>query len=220
MNLDTSQFEGQLKELTPAGLSDSLLDRLDSAMLAAAAEVAPAEEKIIVASSDNELAALEKTLRGLVPYGVPEDMVSRLDSAMSRWHEDVPVEEKIVSIHPEPARQKSSWFDMRSAAAVGLLGVGVAFMTNGNEPAPMADSQRIPILTHGMASPAVFTPNDARASVVSANDHGVVWTKDGKPVRCTEVHLTNQFRFVNERGERLIFEQPKREVRFTPVKFD
>ncbi|MFT6178924.1 MAG: hypothetical protein ACJAQT_001354 [Akkermansiaceae bacterium] len=220
MNLDTSQLEGQLKEMTPAGLPDSLLDRLDSAMSAAAAEVAPAEEKIIVVSSDTELAALENTLRRLVPYGVPEDMISRLDSAMSRWHEVVPVEEKIVSIHPEPARQSSSWFGLRSAAAVGLLGAGVAFLTSGNEPAPMAEAQRIPIVSDGMTSHAVFTPNDARASLVSSSDHGVVWTKAGQPVRCTEIHLTNQFRFVNERGERLILEQPKREVRFTSIRFD
>lgn len=219
MNLDTIQLEEELEKLAPARLSDSLLDRLDAAVMEAS-EMAPAEEKILVASSDSELSALEEGLRDLVPYGVPEDMISRLDEAMSRWHEEVPVEEKVVSIHPESVAKKSGWLGLRSVAAVGLLGAGVALMTSGGRPPVVADHQVIPDLSNGNASPIVFTSNNAGASVVSANDHGVIWTKAGKPVRCMEVHVMNRVLFVNEKGERLIIEQPKREVRFTPVKFD
>ncbi|MEJ6718636.1 MAG: hypothetical protein ACJAT6_001435 [Akkermansiaceae bacterium] len=220
MDFESTLLEKQLKELIPISLPESLLTRLDIAMASASDEVATPEEKVIVASSDTELTALEEGLRGLVPYGAPENIISRLDEAMSRWHEEVPVEEKIVSIAPQPERQTSSWLGFRSVAAVGLLGVGVAFITSGRPQSPIVQSQKIPDLTNGNTAPAVFTPKDARASVVSANDRGVIWTKSGQPVRCLEVHVNNKVQFVNERGDKLIVEQPKREVRFTPIPVD
>jgi hypothetical protein len=173
-----------------------------------------------VASSDTGLSALEESLRGLVPYGVPADMISRLDDAMARWHEEVPVEEKIVAIHPDVVERRSSWLGIRSVAAVAVLGAGAAILSSNpfSQSEPIAE--RIPDLTNGNTAPVVFTPEDARASVVSAKDHGVVWTKGGQPLRCLEVHVNNELQFVNERGEKLIIEQPKREVTFTPVKFD
>jgi hypothetical protein len=224
MELTCPQIEEELKKLSPVSLSGSLLDRLDTAMSVAADETSTVEEKIIVASSDTNLSALEESLRGLVPYGVPEDMISKLDEAMSRWHEEVPESEKVVPIHPQIVPRRSSWLRLRSVAAVGILGAGVAFLTGGNQPAPVADSiagdQSIPILTNGYTVPAVFTPHDARSSVVRANDHGVVWTEGGNPVRCLEVHVNNEVQFINERGEKLTIEQPKREVRFMSVKTD
>lgn len=222
MEFDTTQLEEEIKALNPVALPDALLDRLDRAMAEAAHEVdVPEEEQVIVESPDLQLSSLEKGLKELVPYGVPEDMISRLDEAMSRWHEEVPLEEKIVPMHAEPesVRRQSSWFGLRSVAAVGLLGAGLAFMTTEQVPAPNVVQQN-PVTNQEKVSPVVFTSNDASASVVSANDHGVVWTKAGQPVRCTEVHVKNRLLFVNEKGERLILEQPKREVRFTPVKFD
>lgn len=220
MEINSITLENELKRLTPAPLPDSLLDQLDNAMTTVAAEITAPEEKIIVASSDIELAALEESLRGLVPYGVPEGMISRLDDAMARWHEDVPVEEKIVAINSELVNRRSSWLGVRSVAAVAVLGAAAAILSSNpfSQPEPVAE--RIPDLTNGNTAPVVFTPKDARASVVSAKDHGVVWTKGGQPLRCLEVQMSNELQFVNERGEKLIIGQPKREVTFTPVKFD
>lgn len=221
---DVKKLEQQLAELSPASLPVALLDRLDTAMTTAASELAHEEEKIIVTSSDNELGALEDRLRVLAPYGLPEDMISRLDQAMSRWHEAVPVEEKIVPMNPAVVSKKTSWFGLRSTAAVAILGAGAAFLTTGQSAPDPAITQRIPdhISERSLQNtrPAVFTPEDARASVISANDHGVVWTKNGQPVRCFEVVVNNKYQFIGDRGERLIVEQPKREVRFTKVRFD
>lgn len=225
MEAESITLETKLGALTPIPMSSNLLDRLEGAMQSAAVVGGDADDKIIQASSFAGLSALEETLRGLEPYGVPEDMISRLDQAMSRWHEEVPVEEKIVPIHRDEVDRRSHWLGLRSVAAVALLGAGVAFLPTGSLNKPTATTQRIPVLAtgnggNGKTSPAVFTPKDARASLVSANDRGVVWTKKGQPLRCLEVHLNNELRFVNEQGERLIIEQPKTEVRFTPVKFD
>ena len=220
MESHTTLLETELSHLTPMPLSSSLLDRLDGAMISAAAGISDSGDNIIETSAHNELSSLEESLRVLVPYGVPENMISRLDEAMSRWHEEVPVDEKIVSINQAPSEKRAHWIGLRSVATVALLGAGVAFMPQDFFNRPPATTQRIPVLTAGNTSPAVFTPNNARASVVSASDHGVVWTKNGQPLRCLEVHVNNELQFVNERGEKLILKQPKTEVRFTPEKLD
>jgi hypothetical protein len=139
---------------------------------------------------------------------------------MSRWHEEVPVDEKIVEISRGVKRGKSSFSGIRSVAAVAILGAVVAIFSSNIFYEPDRVAERIPDLTNGLTTPVVFIPKNARASVVSAKDHGVVWTKGGQPLRCLEVHVNNKLQFVNERGEKLIIEQPKREVTFTPVKFD
>ncbi|MDG1976728.1 MAG: hypothetical protein P8I39_09325 [Akkermansiaceae bacterium] len=218
--MDSITLENELKKLVPIPLQDSLLDQLDDAMSDAANEISPSSEKIIVAALDTDLSDLEEGLRRLVPYGVPENLISRLDDAMSRWHEEVPVDEKIVEISRGVKRGKSSFSGIRSVAAVAILGAVVAIFSSNNFYEPDRVAERIPDLTNGLTTPVVFIPKNARASVVSAKDHGVVWTKGGQPLRCLEVHVNNKLQFVNERGERLIIEQPKREVTFTPVKFD
>lgn len=218
--MDSITLENELKKLVPASLQPPLLDRLDVAMAAAANEMAFPEEKIIVASTDTDLSALEECLARLVPYGVPKDMISRLDDAMARWHEEVPLEEKIIAINPDANRASSSRYGIRSVAAVAVLGACAAILSSSFFSKPDRVSERIPDLSNGHTTPVVFTPKDARASVVSAKDHGVVWTKGGQPLRCLEVRVNNELQFVNERGEKLIIEQPKREVTFTPVKFD
>ena len=218
--MDSITLENELKKLVPIPLQDSLLDQLDDAMSDAANEISPSSEKIIVAALDTDLSDLEEGLRRLVPYGVPENLISRLDDAMSRWHEEVPVDEKIVEISRGVKRGKSSFAGIRSVAAVAILGAVVAIFSSNNFYEPDRVAERIPDLTNGLTTPVVFIPKNARASVVSAKDHGVVWTKGGQPLRCLEVHVNNKLQFVNERGEKLIIEQPKREVTFTPVKFD
>lgn len=218
--MDSITLENELKKLVPIPLQDSLLDQLDDAMSDAANEISPSSEKIIVAALDTDLSDLEESLRRLVPYGVPENLISRLDDAMSRWHEEVPVDEKIVEISRGVKRGKSSFSGIRSVAAVAILGAVVAIFSSNIFYEPDRVAERIPDLTNGLTTPVVFIPKNAHASVVSAKDHGVVWTKGGQPLRCLEVHVNNKLQFVNERGEKLIIEQPKREVTFTPVKFD
>lgn len=215
-----TQIEEELAQLVPSALPVSLLDHLDDAMSLTADEAT----SVPLVSVNSELSNLEESLKELVPHGVPEDMIQRLDRAMLRWHEEVPVEEKVVSIIP-PVEEvsKSSWLGIRSVAAVAVLGAGSAFLMNRPPAAPdtVVEVPRTPVFTNGMTStPVAFTPDDARASVVAANDHGVFWTREGRPVRCVEVQVNREVSFVNERGEKLTIEEPKTEVRFLPVEFD
>jgi hypothetical protein len=169
---------------------------------------------------DAELNKLEEELKKLSPLGMPDDMISRLDSAMARWHEHVPVEEKIVPLNQDPAESTGNWLGWRSVAAVAVMGAGVAFISGGgNPPANPSVASSMSEARVGIST-AAFTPSDARAKILSTNDVGVIWTKSGQAVRCMEVNATNTVYFQNEEGEQVIVEQPTREVVFLPAKID
>lgn len=220
MDQELINIEEELACLTPIALTDGLLSQLDNAMVTAVGEVSSPEEEVIITSTDPELAGLEQSLRSLSPHGMPDDLIARLDSAMQKWHEDVPIEEKVVPLHPQEEKS-GHWLGLRSVAAVGLLGAVSALMWNGGTATTVADeSPRIPVLTNGAVTPVQFVSKDARASVVSTNDHGVIWTKDGQPLRCIEVEVNNSLEFEADNGVLLTLEEPKREIRVVPAKFN
>lgn len=215
-------IENELRKITPVGLSGALLDRFSDAMEEAAAEVREEQNKVVEARLDDELSSLESSLRRLVPHGMPENMISRLDEAMSRWHEKVPLNEKIVPLKSlNKTRKRSVRPGWGAVAAMVVTGAGAALLTSEKADPARAATQRLPVRTESNTAPVVFTPGDARASVVSANDRGILWTEDGRPVRCVEVELQNEVHFKNPLGEKLVFAEPKkREVILKPVKFD
>lgn len=217
MDAELAAIEEDLKGMAPAMLSEGLVHRLAGAMDEAAAEGA----KVVSAGLQGDLADLEASLRSFVPRGMPENMISRLDEAMSRWHEKVPLEEKVVPLISSTGEERRFYRPgFPAVAAVALMGVGAALLMPGDlDEAPMV-SRRIPVINPANPAPVVFTPGDARSSVVSSNDRGVIWTEGGIPVRCFELEVNNEVFFTNERGEQLIIVQPKREVMFTPIKLD
>jgi hypothetical protein len=223
MNPGEIDLEHKLKELAPASVPEAMLDRFARAMDESRAEVRAARTKVVEVPLDRELTSLEETLGKLVPHGMPENMISRLDDAMSRWHEKVPLEEKVVSLNARAGAERRSlrpgW---RAVAAMAVLGIGTAFLTEGNAGFGRVSDHRIPVHHKGEATPVVFTsaPGEARVSVLSTNDHGVMWTEEGLPVRCVEVESENEIRFENRKGEKIIIARPKKEITFTPVKFD
>ena len=183
--MDSITLENELKKLVPASLQGSLLDQLDGAMVAAVTEMSLSDEKIIVASSDTELSDLEECLRRLVPYGVPENLISRLDDAMARWHEEVPIDEKIVEINPGVKSCSSSWYGIRSVAAVAILGACAAILSSNLFSEPNRVTERIRTLLTG-SQRRLFSPQ--RMRVVrwfqqkimglfgpKADNHFVVW---------------------------------------------
>jgi len=169
---------------------------------------------------DAELNKLEEELKKLSPLGMPDDMISRLDNAMARWHEHVPVEEKIVPLKPDPAELTGNWLGWRSVATVALMGAGVAFLSGGRDSHASTPSVSTMNQTRPGISTAAFTPSDARAKIHSTNDVGVIWTKTGQALRCMEVNATNTVYFQNGKGERVILKQPTKEVVYIHTKID
>lgn len=213
-------IESELKSLKPIALSDCLLDRLDSAMAEQALMRGDLDQEVIITSIDPELARLEESLRSLSPNGMPNDLINRLDSAMQKWHEEVPLEEKVVQMHPKK-REKDQWLQLRSVAIVSLLGALLALVWNGsNSSSSTGEMVQDQVVDARSVTPVQFVSKDAQASVVSANDHGLIWTKDGQPLRCIEVEVQHRLEFESHDGVRLTLEEPKREMRIVPAKFN
>ena len=223
MDANETVVEETLKSMQPSPLSGPLLDRLAGAMDEVGSRVKDRpSEPILHPTLNGELAALEETLRELLPHGMPENMIGRLDDAMSRWHEKVPVEEKVVPLSPLAGRSPSGSFrpGWRAVAAVALMGVGAAFVTLQDPADPSLVKKRIPVSVETEPTPVVFTPDDARSMVLATNDHGVVWTENGLPVRCLEREVKKELSFTGERGEQLTIARPVREVMFMVEKLD
>ena len=200
-----------------------MLDRLATVMERETAGVVSDQDKVVEAPLGHDLSALEKTLGSLVPHGMPEDIISRLDGAMARWHEKVPLEEKVVPLSPAKAAPSSfprpGW---RMVAAVALAGVVAAVLTTENSGDAGAIAEKIPVRSDGNAARVVFkpAPEDTRSEVLSANDHGVFWTKDGIAFRFVEVESQAEVHFRNEMGQKIVIARPKKEIQILPVKFD
>ena len=79
---------------------------------------------------DEELREIEDQLDQLAPAAMPDDMLARMEQAMEKWHEHVPVEEKIVPFEPVQQDKGSlrTFNTWASAAAVALISVGSSFL--------------------------------------------------------------------------------------------
>ncbi|MBK1853920.1 hypothetical protein JO972_03035 [Verrucomicrobiaceae bacterium 5K15] len=171
LDAELLELEAQLAALVPCSLSVETTLRVEDAMHAAI------EEK-----HDEELQSLESHLGQLAPAGMSADLVTRMAEAMDRWHEYVPLEEKLVPFgdHDEPLsepaaetivpmRRKSSSYGMyAAAAAVALLGAAAALvMPHMNQPAANAV-----IADAGSAADLAPTPK-ASPVIDSGNLHSV-----------------------------------------------
>jgi len=175
---------------------------------------------------DTDLEKLEEELSSLVPHGMPEDLISRMDDAMCRWHETVPLEEKVISIQPtqetsQKNQPKRSWFSWSDAAAVALLGAASAlWMTqSGNHEMSTAQQTVMPFTTSEIV-PSSFKPLSTEANVVGATQRGITRLADGSPARCVEVEVSQQMSFINDAGERVILKNPQVEILLMPIQTD
>jgi len=219
MDSDIQQLEETLSELKPQPLPVDLLARLDLAMNEQVAdeieEVAEAEEMCIA----DELSDLE-------PAPISPEMIARLDEAMSKWHESVPVEEKVIPLNQENAVQKKGhqWMGWKSAAAVGVLGASMAFLTANNADksskpsvSPGAGSSGYYVvnesmpLSRGNIVPAsnTFQPREASTNFVRPAGNQLRWSTDGKLIQRFKVEVTERLKYGNDQGEFFILQQPR-----------
>ena len=137
MNMDNQldrellELEAQLASLVPSAMPTELASSVS----------AQVDHSIIDASvnvHDSELKDLEAHLELLSPTGLTTDVLSRMNNAMDRWHEYVPVEEKVVpfgqseptqeAVHSSQATKQSNSRMYAAAAAVALLGAAAALV--------------------------------------------------------------------------------------------
>ena len=138
-------LEAELTALVPSAMPEEFVSRMDAMfdhpMIDAAVDM-----------HDAELKNLEEHLELLSPAGMSSDVLTRMTEAMERWHEHIPLEEKLVPFgqvaDPESISQKRSKKTNHvnmygAAAAVAMLGVVAALVA--------------PNFSKGKTSPVVST---------------------------------------------------------------
>jgi hypothetical protein len=130
-----------------------------------------------------------------------------------------PVDEKVVlfpgAAKPaSPARERRPWY--AAAAAVAVAGAFSAFMLDGgvaSKSKPVAESPGVRVADG-------FVPASVGTGLGDASDEGVVWTRDGKPVRMVRVIYKDRVMYRDAAGKVLEIERPRVEYLMVPEKID
>ena len=233
-------LETQLASLVPSALPSTVIelvhDEVNLSMIDAATDV-----------HDAELKDLEEHLGILSPAGLPTDVLARMSQAMDRWHEHVPVEEKVVpfgkSKKPDhlqeeirSAKTSSSSSMYAAAAAVALLGAATAifFPVWNNKETPMLTSGERDLVTGpditASAIPlgnkvdistelpnAWLVPDSLSHNVTHTTDAGVLMTRDNIPHRSIRIDYVDRIKVLAEDGREIEINRPGVQYMLIPV---
>ncbi|WP_435894459.1 hypothetical protein [Oceaniferula spumae] len=131
LDAELLELESQLAALVPSAVPSEMFVAMQQTLGDAVESESSAH--------DAELEDLETHLGQLAPAGLSVDMISRMAIAMDRWHEYVPVEEKVVpfgtqdsapvnKLGEKKAKRSSAYGMYAAAAAVALLGAVTALV--------------------------------------------------------------------------------------------
>jgi len=207
MDEDFHELEATLKGMRPVTPDAACMERL----LAAMERRTPAADL-----------SIERELGKLSPSVLAGGVQERLLETVSRV--PFPVNEKVVlfpgktkPVEKAPARRP--W--IAAAAAVAVLGAFSALMMG-----PQKDGSG-PIVRKETSSGPVDSPHDSRlvdasmgSQVREAQDQGVTWTRDGKPLRQVKVIYMDKVKYVDEGGKVVEMERPRVEWLLVPEKID
>ncbi len=217
--------EQELRGLSPCGLDEKFLLRLEACAEETFAELTGAELEF------------ESTLRGIRPRGVQSALVSSLTETIG----DTPfaVDEKIVLFNkPNQAGQSAGKggtaknlirFNIAAAAAVAILGSVAALMIPTDRPpentAEAVQETEAENVSSGFFVPKVlpqtnFAPASFERGLSGTSDEGVLWRDANRPYRVLLHTFTDRLTAESENGETIQMEQPSYEYSLVPEKVD
>ena len=204
MDEDFQELEATLKGMRPVAPDAACMDRL----LAAVERRMPAAD-----------VTMERELAKLSPSALAGGVQERLLETVARV--PFPVDEKVVlfpgkarPIEKAPARRP--W--LAAAAAVAVLGAFSALMVGPQKgSAPVVDGKKTeaPVPTQKRLVPA-----SVGSQFSEAQDEGVTWTRDGKPLRRVKVIYMDKVKYAGEDGKIVEMERPRVEWLLVPEKID
>lgn len=162
---------------------------------------------------NDEMLQLEQELAAIKPAAVPADLIARIEAGIAALPDAAaakllpfPVEARRAAAKPAV---RAGWW--AAAAAVALLG-SVAALMAPDHPAPVADKETevVPSVT------SHFVPAGTRAGVREVSDQGVVKSGGQQSFRRLRVVYMEHVTLVNERGEKIVVEQPRVEYLLVP----
>lgn len=248
-------------------MPDNMDYQLDSELLALEAQltelvpcVVPAELAAAVSSGVNhalidtsqdlhkeELNELENHLELLSPAGLSQDVLSRMTEAMDRWHEHVPVDDKVLLFEqpasvPAPVQKpkevaKSGSNMYAAVAAVALLGAAAALMVpkldqTSTSAVASGNTTIQPLL--GLSSDAVtnmdivedtlsntsdvwLVPDSLSHNVTNTSDAGVLMSRDNVPHRRIRIDYVDRVTVLNKEGREIEINRPGIQYMLIPV---
>lgn len=211
MDNEFQDLEDTLKKLQPAVPDDVCMER----MLAAIEGRLP-EMSVATKSVERELSALNPAPLTLASERPLLDVLSRVPFPKDKNVVLFPGANKTA----EKSNERRPWF--AAAAAVAVAGVFSAMMLDGPKThpvGPVADQDH----EVGQA-PASVTKGIVNASVGSglreAEDQGVSWTADGRPMRRVRVIYTDKVGYYDSEGRLVELERPRVEYLLVPENID
>ncbi|MGJ8677492.1 MAG: DUF4179 domain-containing protein [Akkermansiaceae bacterium] len=218
LNAELIQLESQLIAMTPKAMPEGLLEQMTEFMN---------EETYLKC----DIYELEQQLGTVAAATMPEDMLARMANAMDRWHEDLPVEDKLVSFASDKEEvlatsKKSNWRNFSAAAAVAILGSITAFVTPSfvsNQQSPsIVNASVLPLNTTTISAPrdAWLVPDSFSHQIIHTSENGVVMSEDNKPHRCIKIEYLDKVKVMDDRGHEIEIERPGVEMVLLPLKTD
>jgi len=198
-------IENSLKAMRPAAPDAACMERL----------LAAVEGRLNVI--EGPLAGLERTLGSMTPLALPPAVAEAMLATVAKV--PFPVDEKVL-LFPGAARRANAggarrpWY--AAAAAVAVAGAFSAFMLDGGGrggSAPLAKES-------GTLPAAGYVPASVDTGLGDARDEGVVWTRDGKPVRMVRVIYKDRVSYRDAAGKVIEIERPRVEYLMVPEKID
>ena len=204
MDEDFQELEATLKGMRPVAPDAACMDRL----LAALERRTPAAD-----------VTMERELGKLSPSALDGGVQERLLETVSRV--PFPVNEKVVlfpgkSKPVEKAPSRRPW--LAAAAAVAVMGGFSALMVG-----PQQGSGRVagtPATQPPVSSVKELVPASVGSKVSEAQDEGLIWTRDGKPMRRVKVIYMDKVKYAGEDGKIVEMERPRVEWLLVPEKID
>lgn len=229
---DLLELERQLRRLVPVSMSAQFHARLEGS-------VRPDHDH--AATTVECFEKLEVHLREMAPATMPGDMIDRMVRAMDNWHEQVPVEEKLVAFadgKQGKTRSRPYGAGMFAAvAAVALLGAIAALVLPGsfkdvtsslsqsatapkapqNTQSAVLQGPSIPPNSKANAHAAGFVQDSLTHKVTNSSDQGVVFAGDDVPHRCIRVEYVERIIVQGADGRRMVLSRPGVKYLLYPV---
>lgn len=221
LTAELRELETQLSAMTPVVMPTALVDRMSYAI----------DDSLSFEDSDDAgFEELEDQLAQLGGAAMSEEMITRMANAMDRWHEELPVEEKLVPFGidekaseqtTEKASRKAMW---ATAAAVALLGALSALVI------PKADDQNFAAMDFtnsvqpAASNLATSAPRDAWVvpdslthRVTNTTESGIVMSENNTLHRRIRIEYLDTVKVLDDRGREIEIERPSVEVVLLPV---
>ena len=222
LTAELRQLEGELSAMTPVAMSTALVDRMSQSI----------DDALLLQDVDDSgFEELEDQLAQLGGATMSEEMITRMANAMDRWHEELPVEEKLVPFDAdekaiERVAKKTSRKPMwAAAAAVALLGILSALVIPEASNQGFAGSNFI-----GAVQPAAVktsaprnvwvVPDSLTHRVTNTTESGIVMSENDTLHRHIRIEYLDTIKVLDDQGREIEIERPGVEVVLLPVVTD